>query len=530
MNYFWLLYFFPAEAALTFGAVAALSADLLFKRGRTLRWRANAAAGIGLAAVAAAGALRALAEKRPPGLMTNEASLQLSGVDGLMFVSDDFSLRGTFVILVLSGLALLITGGAARLKNPAEHVALLLFATAGFTLMVAANHLLVIFLSLELSSLSLYILTAFDKTRPESAEAGLKYFLYGGVAAAFLLFGFSLLFGVTGELTLPAIAEAFSSLSFSRGAVLLLLVAMVMIFTGFAYKVAAAPFHLWAPDAYEGAPPASAALVASASKVAGFVLLTRFLAWMPEWIPMSLKGVSGARAALFSCWFWVMAAFIAASLLLGNLAALAQTNARRLLAYSAVAHAGVLLLAVVSSGTAGLGVESVYAASRFGKLEGGGVVLFYLFAYGLATVGAFGVVAVLENNGGCRKISDFAGLWKRSPLLTACLSVFVLSLAGVPPLAGFLSKFAVFLQAAKAALQRPSFSPLLWLVLLAVAMSAVALYYYLQILKAAFVAPPPEGEGAGAEKIHTPFSAAAALVASALALIALGAAPGIFLS
>jgi NADH-quinone oxidoreductase subunit N len=526
----WLLYFFPVEAALTFGVLAVLSVDLLLRRrGVSSERRAWVSTGIGIMALGAGGVLRILAQRSLTTLFTNNAPIRMPGVDGLMFVADDFSIRGTFIILGLSGLSLILARGGVRLRNTAEYVALVLSASAGFTLMTAANHLLAIFLSIELASLSLYILTAFNKRNPDSAEAGLKYFFYGSVAAAFLLFGFSLLHGSTGAMTLPAIADALAKGAFSH-AFLLLPIALVMIFTGFAYKTAAAPFHLWAPDVYQGAPPACAALVASASKVAGFVLVARFLAWMPNWFPDSGKLSNHPHSELFFCWFWVMVVFIAASLLLGNLVALVQKNLRRLLAYSAIAHAGVLLLAVVSSGAADAGNDPVYVASAVGILRGGDVLLFYLIGYGLATAGAFGVVAVLDNNGGCREITDLAGLRQRSPLLAACLGVFVLSLAGIPPLAGFLSKFVVFLQAAKAALQNPEFRPLLWLVILAVVISAVALYYYLQILKAAFVTPAPtERDSPGIKKIQTPIPVALALVLTAIALIVLGIAPGILL-
>jgi NADH-quinone oxidoreductase subunit N len=261
----------------------------------------------------------------------------------------------------------------------------------------------------------------------------------------------------------------------------------------FGFKAAAAPFHLWAPDVYEGAPAPAAALIASASKLAGLALFVRLLWPGLGAASGNLTGVAG--------WLPAVALIATASMLLGNFAALAQGNVRRLLAYSAIAHAGALLLGVVTAGFAGPGPLFYYAAT-----------------YGLATVGAFGVIAVVERSGRCQDLADLAGLRNRSPLLTACLFVSVLSLAGIPPLAGFVGKFVVFSAALKMG------GPAGWLALLAIALSAVALYYYLLILKQALVAPAKD-----TTPIQVPRPAALALLVAAALIIGLGLLPSMLL-
>jgi NADH-quinone oxidoreductase subunit N len=383
--------------------------------------------------------------------------------------------------------------GVARLRHPTDYVAVMLFATSGFTLMAAAQQLLVVFLAIELASLSLYILAGFDKSKSESAEAGLKYFLFGGMSAAFLLFGFSLLYGLTGAIDLSHIAMQISLLGMSP----LLVIALVMIITAFGFKAAAAPFHLWAPDVYQGAPPSSSALIASASKLAGLVVFTRLL-----WPGLGFSAGRVMEWPIVVGWLPVVAVLALVSMIIGNFGALAQSNVRRLLAYSAIAHAGSLLLGVLAAGRAGPGPVFYYAAT-----------------YGLATVGAFGVVAVIERAGRCQDLTDLAGLFRRSPFLAGTLAVFVLSLAGIPPLAGFFGKFAVFAAVLKlGALNGPAG----WLTIAAIALSAVALYYYLLILKQALVAKPADHAGS---PIATPFPAAVALVIASVLIVLLGLFP-----
>ena len=483
-NYKELLHALLPEASLVIGAVLVLGVDLVTGKKNTGTARLRAGVYIALFAVVAAM------------YHTCDAGTGGAAFGGVLML-DSLARATRLGVLVLTAFTLALTPGVTRLRNPAEYVAIVLFATTGFTLMAVAQQLLVAFLALELASLSLYVLAGFDKTKPESAEAALKYFLFGGISAAFMLFGFSLIYGLTGSIELAEIARQLSVMPPNT----LLIVALVMVLAGFGFKAAAAPFHLWAPDVYQGAPVPSAALIASASKLAGFVLFVRLL-----WTGLgpaagSLGAVGGATG-----WIPVVAIISAASLLLGNIAALAQSNVRRLLAYSAIAHAGAMLLGVIAAGHSGPAPLFYYAAT-----------------YGLASVGAFGVIAVVERAGRCQQLSDLAGLHQRSPLLAACLLVFVLSLAGIPPLAGFFGKFIVFAAALKLGGLATSAG---WLTLLAIAMSAVGLYYYLLILKQAVVArPAPDA----ATPIPVPAPAAIVLLLIATLLVVLGVFPSVVL-
>jgi len=479
IDYSELLHAFRPEACLVAGALLVLGLDLATGRGRTAERRARNAALLGLLALAAA--LAATFAAAPTGPVAA----------GTMLLDPLARVTRTGVL----GLALLVlaaTPGTLRLPHAAEYVALLLFATAGFTLMAGTTSLLLGFVALELASVALYLLAGFDKSRPESAEAALKYFLFGAVAAAFLLFGFSLLYGLTGALELPGIARGLAAQPVSP----LLLVAVVMVLVGFGFKAAAAPFHLWAPDAYQGAPAPAAALIASAAKLAGLAFFLRLLE-----SGLTAPAADGPPAP----WTGALAVLATLSLVVGNLAALGQGNVRRLLAYSAVAHAGALLLGVLVSGRAGPGP-----------------VVYYAVTYGLATVGAFLVLAVLDGQGGAQAHADLAGLRRRSPLLAGVLAACLLSLAGIPPFAGFLGKFLVFAEALKAG--GPASLPGA-IALLAIALSAVALYYYLIVLKEALVrAPAP-----GAPAIRVPTGAALSLIATVALLLALGLLPDLLL-
>jgi NADH-quinone oxidoreductase subunit N len=463
------------EIFLIGGALAVLGLDLAFFRKCNAERRLRLALGVAAVAVAVAFSQAICTETR-------------GAVFGGVFMFDSLALATRCGVLTLVLLVLSVSCGARVSRNPAEYVALLLFAATGFTLMAAAQQLLVVFLALELASLSLYVLAGFDLSRRESAEAALKYFLFGGMSAAFLLFGFSLIYGLTGSIELPQIATFLAQQPSSP----LLVVALIMILVAFGFKMAAAPFHLWAPDAYEGAPVPTAALIASASKLSALVLFTRLL-----WTGFGSAGDN----FLLPGWVPTVALLAALSMALGNLAALAQTNVRRLLAYSAIAHAGSLLLGVITVGTAGPGPVFYYAAT-----------------YGLATVGAFGVIAVVERAGECQRITDLAGLYRRSPLLAGCLLVFILSLAGIPPLAGFFGKFFVF----SAAFNIDGLAgPPGWLALAALLLSIVSLYYYLLILKQALVLPPAPN----AARIETPSLAALALITCAGLIILCGVCP-----
>src|SRR5438094_728169 len=371
------------------------------------------------------------------------------------------------ICIALAFFTVLLTTSEKSLRHPGEYLALVLFATVGLMLLVGSEELLMIFIGLELLGLSLYVMTAFDKTDVRSAEAGLKYFLFGSTSSAFTLFGISLIYGMSGTTSLAAVSEKLATVSVQP----LLAVGIVMTLIGFAFKIAAAPFHLWAPDAYQGAPVPSAAFIASGSKVASFVVLGKivFIGFAP------VKG-SADWHAMIAGWSPVLAALAALSILVGNLVALAQTNVRRLLAYSAVAHAGYTLLGIVAGGR-----------------DGFSATLFYTTTYAITLVGAFGVVGLVRRETGGDNFSDFSGLVSRSPLLAGCMTIFMLSLAGLPPLAGFFGKFYLF----SAAFRAGANHGLLWLVAGALFGSFVSLYYYLIVLKVIFVDKKPESATAG---------------------------------
>jgi NADH-quinone oxidoreductase subunit N len=345
-------------------------------------------------------------------------------------------------------------------------------------------------------------MAAFDKADVRSAEAGLKYFLFGSTSSAFTLFGISLIYGVTGTTGLAPIATKLSSMSVQP----LLAVAIVMTLVGFAFKIAAAPFHLWAPDAYQGAPVPSAAFIASGSKVASFVVLGKIV--LVGFAPV--HGSAGWHA-MVAGWSPLLAALAALSILIGNLLALAQSNVRRLLAYSAVAHAGYTLIGFVAGDRAGFSAA-----------------LFYITIYGVTLVGAFGVVSVVRRETGGDDYANFSGLVSRSPLLAGCMAIFMLSLAGIPPLAGFFGKFYLF----SAALHAVGNQGLLWLVALGLVGSFVSLYYYLLVLKAIFVDEPsiaaaPSVDGIG---ILSDIVQQAAVSLLAAAVVLLGVMPNVLAS
>jgi NADH-quinone oxidoreductase subunit N len=405
-----------------------------------------------------------------------------------MVVLDPLARIFKLVILGLGLVAVVFASESFPKIHFAESLALIVFGTVGMMLLVGTEDLLMIFVALELTSIPLYILAAFDKESRSSAEAGLKYFLIGSVSAAFLLYGLSLIYGVTGSTNLSVIAK----LSGSPDP--LLIAGIVLTLAGFAFKVAAVPFQLWAPDVYEGAPTAAAALIASGSKVAGVFILARLLtAGLGHW-----AGSAGWTQFLPG-WAPVIALMAGASIVLGNITALVQSNVKRLLAYSAIAHGGYILLGLCSA-----------------KADNLTAVLFYVVIYALTTAGAFGVVAIVEKQRGGSRLGDFDGLAKSSPVLALCLLVFLISLGGIPPFVGFFGKFYLFTSALENGQH-------LWLVIVAIAMNAVSLYYYLIVLKHAFVLTGPDDTASA--------PASRILVAAlALAVLALGIAPGLLLA
>jgi len=412
-----------------------------------------------------------------------------------MFVVTPLTRVVQVALLGLTILTVLLSTSTRITEHVGEYLALIVFATVAMMFLVASRNLLLIFVALEFLSLSLYILTGFDKQSRQSAEAGLKYFLFGGMSAGFLLFGMSLLYGAAGSIELPRIAAAVNGPKLDP----LVLIAIIMVAIGFGFKVAAAPFHLWAPDAYQGAPTVSAGFIASSSKVASFFVFAQVVI-----VGLATASGSGAYHGYTPGWVPVLCVIAALSMVVGNLAAIAQTSVRRLLAYSAIGHAGYMLLGLIAHSS-----------------RGTSALVYYVVTYALASLGAFGVLGTLESEG-IDKISDLAGLHRREPGLSLCLLVFILSLAGIPPLAGFFGKFYIF----AAVVEAEPHLGLLWLVLLAVAMSAVSLYYYLKVLKAVYVTQSP----AGAQTLQVSWVARVTIGVLAGLVVVLGCAPSVLLS
>jgi NADH-quinone oxidoreductase subunit N len=499
MNYADLFRVTLPETALEIAALLILVVDLGFLRKAALLTREMSAALLGVIGCGAAIAVLPIQAG---------SGIAYPGSTELMLATGGYTTIAQIGILVLTVLTLFLMIGSEFTPHVGEYVAVVLMAATGGLLISAAQDLLVIFVGLELLSLGLYILTAFAKRSEKSAEGAMKYYLFGGMSAAFLLFGFSYLYGLTGSTNLHEIMRGLYSGNVMSASPLLY-VALVMVAAGLGFKVAAVPFHLWAPDTYEGAPAPAAAFIASVSKVASFALLigigtaaahvfgnlheVRFVVAVSGPMPRYL-GFSGP-------WSVIVTLIAVASMVLGNLAALAQTSVRRLLAYSAIAHAGYILLA--------LGYFSHSTTST-------NAILYYILTYGLTTIGAFGAVAVVEGSGGSDRMDAFLGLYKRNGLLAAIMMVLFLSLAGIPPLVGFWAKFNLF--AAVLGVNRGVVP--FTIVALAVAMSAVSLYYYLQVLKRVFVMPAVDETPVNGNPITM-----GVLVVIALAVVVLGCLP-----
>jgi NADH-quinone oxidoreductase subunit N len=327
-----------------------------------------------------------------------------------------------------------------------EFYVLLLSSTLGMTLMAASGDLVMLFLAIETTSIPLYILAGFFRQDDKSTESGLKYLLFGAMTSAVMLYGFSLLYGFTGTTDIYRLAQMFQVGELSEIAIVS---SILLVLVGFGFKISAVPFHFWAPDVYEGAPTPVAGFLSTASKAAGFAVLIRFL-------------LIAFPTSAHPSWVAVIAAISTATMTLGNTLALAQKNIKRLLAYSSIAHAGYILIGVVS--ISALGVTSV---------------VFYLFAYIFTNLAAFGVVATFGRAVGSDEIADYAGLSRRAPGLSLVMLIAFLSLAGMPPLGGFVAKVLVFAAAVQA--------DLVWLAVLGVINAIVGLYYYLIVLKVVYL-------------------------------------------
>jgi NADH-quinone oxidoreductase subunit N len=380
-----------------------------------------------------------------------------------------------------------------------EFYALSLFAAAGMCLLAQATDLIVIFISLEVMSLSIYALCAYLRRGKRPAEAAFKYFILGSFASAIFLYGAALAYGATGSTRLADVAAALRG-GGPAGASTLLYAAAALLASGFAFKVAAVPFHMWVPDVYDGAPAPVTGFMAAGVKAAAFATLVRIL----------VGGFGDAAVAAGPRGWRDLIIWLALlTMLVGNLLAIPQRSVKRMLAYSSIAHAGYLLVAVASMGT---------LAPRADATEG---LLFYLAAYGVTVIGAFGVVAIIERrlalSGGGDDLSSWAGLSDRHPGLAAAMSLFMVSLAGIPPTAGFMAKLTVFRAAISAGL-----TPL---AIFGVLTSVAGLYYYLRVVVYVYMYPSTKGEPVQGGRL---LSAGLAIAGCALLVLWMGVLPGTF--
>ncbi len=413
-------------------------------------------------------------------------ALGMLGQSGVAFAGaiavDNFAAFFELVILMSAALVVLMSIDylPAHGLSAAEYYALLLFSTFGMMLMATGADLIVIFIGFEVMSISVYVLAGFLRRNLKSNEAALKYFLMGAFSTAFLLYGIALVYGATGTIKLGPIRAALSS---PMAANPLLLSGLGLMLVGFGFKVAAVPFHMWTPDAYEGAPTPVTAFMAVGVKLGAFAGFIRI--FMVHLGPVS---------ADWSAVLWVVAAL---TMTVGNLVALVQVNIKRMLAYSAIAHAGYILVAMTAAGS-----------------QAGGAILYYLLGYAFTNLGAFAAVIALERRGvESDLISDYRGLAARHPALAAAMTLFLLSLTGVPPLAGFLGKFYLFSAALNAGL--------VWLVIIAVLNSVMSAYYYLAVIVAMYMR---EG-GAEAGALGARPALVAALAVAAIATVLIGIYP-----
>ncbi len=369
---------------------------------------------------------------------------------GGMVVLDNYALFVDVTIAYATGLVLLLSMDYLRRNaiEAGEYYALICFSATGMMLLASATDLIVVLLAVELMSQSLYVLAGFFRSRLAAGESSMKYFLLGAFATGFLLYGVALVYGATGTTNLDKIAAA--AAGSARDPILLIGFALLLV--GFGFKISSVPFHMWTPDVYEGAPTTVTALIATGSKAAAVaallrVLLTSLRAAQPDWAAV----------------LWVLAVL---TMTVGNVVAIAQSNLKRMLAYSSIAHIGYVLVGVVAGGS-----------------FGNGGVLFYLLAYAFTTVGAFGVIVLLERGGQeAVNLEDYSGLAARHPVVALTLTLFLLSLIGIPPTAGFMGKFYLFAAAVRAGY--------IWLVVIAVLNSAVAAYYYLRLIVYMFMREP----------------------------------------
>lgn len=396
-------------------------------------------------------------------------------------ISDGYANFYNLIFLSTAALSILVAMGyLGRVGlQKGEYYALLLFATGGMMVMGMATDLMVVFIGLETMSIALYVMSALNRHSRPSGEAGMKYFLMGAFASAFLLYGMALTYGATGSTNFAEIASVLSAGTVAPMAML----GLGLMLVGFAFKVAAVPFQWWTPDVYHGAPTAVTTFMSVGAKAAGFATLMRLL--------------MVSFPASTADWQLAIAVLAVLTMTLGNVAALAQKDVKRMLAYSSIAHAGYLLVGVAA-----------------GTQEGVSSVLFYLLVYAFMNIGAFAVVGVLEQkNAVGTKLSEYAGLATRNPWLAAVMAVFLFSLTGFPPLAGFWGKFYLFRAAVNA--------DLTWLAVVAVINSGIAAFYYLGVVVQMYMKPAEDGAPESSVQLATQI----ALVVAGITVVLIGLIP-----
>jgi NADH-quinone oxidoreductase subunit N len=397
--------------------------------------------------------------------------------------SDNFALFINMVLCIVGILTMLLSNDVVEREQipPGEYYALTLFAICGMMMMAAATDLLVIFIALEVLSLAVYVLTGIRRQSAAGAEAAFKYFLLGGFSSAFFLYGVAFAYALSGSTRIDEIGTALSAQATGTPSTIALL-AVGLMAVGFAFKVSAVPFHMWTPDAYEGAPTIVTAFMSTGVKAAAFAAFARvFLSPLEplqaHWIPM-------------------LSVIAAVTMIVGTVVGVVQTNIKRMLAYSSIAHGGYLLLGIIS-------------ANRDGKAS----LLFYLLAYAITNIGALGIVALLgtaqEQHD---ELRDFAGLWRSRPALAGLMTIFLLSLGGIPPTAGFIGKWYIF----SAAVQEGHY----WLAIIGVLTSVVSVFFYLRIVVMMYMT-----EGAEISRPRVPVAAMAGLALAVVAVFYLGILP-----
>lgn len=420
------------EIVLTVLALLVLVADLVIKRTET----------IGLMSIIAAAVV----------------AYTMQGAQGVafngMFISDGYSMFFKMIFILNLILTVLISVKYIKIVrvNFGEYYSLLLFSTLGMMIMASAGDLIVLYLGLELMALSVYILAGFIRYDMKSNEAALKYFLLGAFASAFLLYGTALVYGMTGTTDIRGIADYIARNGLANNQMLLL--AMIFIAAAFSFKIAAVPFHMWAPDTYEGAPTSVTAYMSVGPKAAGFAVIGRVF----------LVAFAGLKVE----WSAILIPIAILTMGVGNIVALSQTNIKRMLAYSSIAHAGYALLGIIA-----------------GTPDGMASVMVYMLVYAFMNIGAFAVIIMLRSGDfKGENITDYEGLAKSHPLAAGLMLIFMFSLTGIPPTAGFMGKFYVFMSAIQAGYT--------WVVLIAVIFSAISAYFYLRIVMLMYFREPKE--------------------------------------